>query len=112
LNQAFLTVDFGQGVLDFLIDTGFSGTLVIGEEVFDRGQATRAGTIEAELAAHQVWTFERYDIQFTWFGREVLVRVLIGPGKECLIGTELLNPHRLEIDFGKHTVRLGNNPSW
>jgi len=112
LNQAFVTFDYGQGPLDFHIDTGFSGTLLIGEEVFDRTQATPAGTIEAELAAYQVWTFERYDLQFTWFGRDTLARVLIGPGKQCLIGTELLNPHRLEIDFGKRTVQLQCNPDW
>lgn len=112
LNQAFLTIDFGQGPLDFHIDTGFSSTLVIGEELFDRSGATPAGTIEAELAAQQVWIYERFDIQFTWLGQQVLVRALIGPGKECLIGTELLNPHRLEIDFGKRTVQLICNPGW
>jgi len=112
LNQAFLTFDFGQGPLDFHIDTGFSGTLIIGEELFDRSRAIPAGTIEAELAAHQVWIYERFDIQFTWLGQEALVRALIGPGKECLIGTELLHPHRLEIDYGKGTVLLKCDPDW
>lgn len=35
LDQAWLTVDFGHGVADFLIDTGFAGGLIIGEELFD-----------------------------------------------------------------------------
>ena len=30
-NQAFLTLDFGQGPLDFEVDTGFAGTLVVDE---------------------------------------------------------------------------------
>ncbi len=29
LRQGFLTVDIGVGPLDFMIDTGFSGTLVV-----------------------------------------------------------------------------------
>ena len=47
-NQAFLTLDFGQGPLDFEIDTGFDGTLVVGEELFDPAQTTPAGFAEAD----------------------------------------------------------------
>ena len=112
LNEALLTIDFGQGRLDFQVDTGFSGTLIVGEELFDASQATPAGTIEALLAADQSWTYQRYDVQFEWLGQQALVRVLIGPGKECLVGTELLNPHRLTIDYGQRTVRLTPNPDW
>lgn len=56
LNQAFLTVDLGQGPLDFQIDTGFNGSFVI--------------------------------------------------------GTAMLDPHRLELDYGSRTVRLIRNPTW
>ncbi len=50
LDQAFLTIDTGQGALDFQIDTGFSGALVVGHELFDASRATPSGTIEAALA--------------------------------------------------------------
>ena len=69
LNEAFLTIDFGQGPLDFQIDTGFSGTLIVGEELFDASRATPAGTIEARLAADQSWVYQRYR----------LTRMLPGP---------------------------------
>ena len=105
-DEAFLTIDFGQGPLDFQIDTGFSGTLIVGEELFDRSQAAPAGSIEAQLAADQTWTYERYDVQFAWMGQRALVRILVGPGKECLLGTEMLNPHRLEIDYGRRKVSV------
>lgn len=111
LNEAFLTIDFGQGPLDFQIDTGFSGTLIVGEELFDASRATPAGTIEARLAADQSWTYDRYDVEFDWLGKRALVRILIGPGKECLLGTQLLDPHRLEIDYGQRSVRLVANPA-
>ena len=112
LDQAFLTIDIGQGPLDFQIDTGFSGTLVVSEELFDASLASPAGTIEAKLAADQTWTFQRYWLQFDWLGKSVVTRILVGPGRECLVGTELLNPHRLAIDYGKRMVDLVCNPDW
>jgi predicted aspartyl protease len=112
LDQAFLTIDIGQGPLDFQIDTGFSGTLVVSEELYDASRATPAGTIDAKLAADQIWTFQRYWLEFDWLGKAVLSRILVGPGRECLIGTEFLNPHRLEIDYGQRIVELVSNSDW
>lgn len=112
LDEAFLTIDFGQGPLDFQIDTGFSGSLIVGEEFFDSSHATSAGTIEARLAADQSWIYQRYDVEFDWLGKRILIRILVGPGKECLVGTQLLDPHRLEIDYGQRSVRLVANPTW
>ena len=85
---------------------------MVGEEFFDASRAVPSGTMEAALAAGQTWTFECHDIQFAWLGKRILVQVLIGPGKECLVGTALLNPHRLEIDYGQRTVDLVSNPDW
>ena len=34
LDQAFFTFQLGGLPLDFQIDTGFSGTLIVGEELF------------------------------------------------------------------------------
>lgn len=112
LDQAFLAIDFGQGPRDFQIDTGFTGTFVVGEELFDTSRATPSGTVEAALAAGRTWTFPCYDVQVDWLGQRILVRVLVGPGRDCLIGTVLLNPHRLEIDYGRRTVRLDRNQDW
>lgn len=101
LDQAFLTVDFGQGPLDFLVDTGFCGSLIIGEELFDSASAIPAGPVKAELAANQEFVYDSYFVEFVWQGQDVEVQILVGPGKECLLGTILLRPHRLEIDYGK-----------
>lgn len=112
LEQAFLKFDIGQNPLDFLVDTGFSGTLLVGKESFDDSRATPSGTMEATLAAGQTCTFECYDIEFDWFGKRVLVQILTGSGKECLLGTIMLRPHRLEIDYDRRTVALFPNSAW
>lgn len=111
-NAAFLTLNIGEDLLDFHIDTGFDGTLVVGEELFDSRRATPAGHVEAELAAGRHAVFQSFFVEFDWHGETVRSQVLVGPGKECLLGTELLNPHRLEIDYGERTVHLECNPDW
>jgi clan AA aspartic protease len=109
---AFITLDFGQGALDFLIDTGFDGSLVVGEELFDRSNAVSAGAITAELASDQTFQYETFLVEFEWLGQTLLTRVLVGTGKECLLGTALLEPHRLEIDYRRRTVELIPDENW
>jgi|GEM_PF-6123375 len=58
-NQALLTIDFGQGPLDFLIDTGFNGTLIVGEEILDTRDLVPLGTLQAELASQQSFEYLR-----------------------------------------------------
>ena len=112
LHQAFLTVDLGNGPVDFQIDTGFSGAFLIGEEVFDLEHAVETETVEAILAADNSQTFQGYEVVIQWLGEETLVPILVGPGTDFLIGNLMLNPHRLEIDFGQKLVRLIANPNW
>ncbi len=45
LDQAFFTFQLGGQPLDFQIDTGFSGTLIVGEELFDPTCGTPVGTM-------------------------------------------------------------------
>lgn len=111
-NQAFLTVDIGQGPLDFLIDTGFNGSLIIGEDLFDPAHAIPAGATTAELASHQSFQYQTYLVEFEWLGQLIATRILVGAGKECLLGTALLDPHRLEIDYGQRSVLLNPGTSW
>ena len=111
-NQALVTLDFGQGPLDFLIDTGFNGTLIVGEEILDTSHLIPLGTMQAELASQQSFEYLRDAVSFEWFGEELLTEVLVGAGQECLIGTALLNPHRLEIDYEHRTVQLTQGSNW
>ncbi|MCX7420406.1 MAG: hypothetical protein NT013_12845 [Planctomycetia bacterium] len=112
LNQAWLNLDFGEGRTDFLIDTGFAGTLIIGEELFDTSRAIPAGFVDSTLAAGQSFRYERFDLSFEWLGVSVRLFVLVGPGTEYLIGTDLLSPHRLEIDYQRQIVQLHRSPEW
>ncbi len=112
-NRALLTVDFGQGPLDLVIDTGFDGAFLVGEEFFDESKAVaHAGHIFADLASDQALQYDAWFVEFAWMGEETRTRVMVGPGTDCLIGTALLEPHRLEIDYEKRTVDLIRGSSW
>ena len=112
LDQAFLTFPLGNMPLDFQIDTGFSGTLIVGEELFDPSCGTPAGAMKAELADEHVAMYQTFKVIVNWFDEPTQVRVLVGPGKLCLLGTDMLKPHRLEIDYGTRTAQLIRNPAW
>ncbi len=111
-DQAFLTFPLGGVPLDFQIDTGFSGTLIVGEELFDPECGTSTGSMKAELADEHLATYETFSVILDWFDEPTQVIVLVGPGKLCLLGTDMLNPHCLEIDYGLRKVRLTRNPEW
>ena len=112
LDQAFLTFSIGDTPLDFQIDTGFSGTLIVGEELFDSSCGTPAGAMKAELADEHIAIYDTYKVVVNWFDEPTHVRILVGPGKLCLLGTDMLKPHRLEIDYAERTVELTRNPAW
>ena len=61
-NMAWLLLDLGDEPLDFLVDTGVQGTVVVGEDVFDTSKANWAGDTEAMLAAAR-----RGNTTHTWF---------------------------------------------
>lgn len=105
-NLAWFTLDLGQGPLDFLIDTGFKGTLIVGEDLFDTAAGTWAGEMEADLAADHTASYQLYFVEINWLGEHALVEILVGPGTECLLGVDLLAPNLLEIDYALRIVRL------
>jgi hypothetical protein len=85
---------------------------LIGEDVFDPADAVPAGAMTAELASSQSFQYRTYLVELAWLGRHLITRILVGPGRECLIGTALLDPHRLEIDYGRRTVQLIREAQW
>lgn len=99
-----------------LLDTGFNGELLVSQtdaEVL--GFARRAGTSTAELAGGQVYELSRGQGEILWLGRKRRVDVLISaeatrPRRDgepvALVGTRLLAPHMLLIDFLSSTVEI------
>jgi hypothetical protein len=69
-------------------------------------------TVEAELAAGQICVDPSFVSRSRCLGLDAEIEILVGPDRECLLGTDLLNPQRLEIDFRTRTVRIISDKHW
>ena len=103
-----------------LIDTGFNGHLFVQEDVAERlgfidfGVATDAEF--ADQGRHKVYLAHG---RSAWFGELVNVEVLIAADRPlraasadepvALLGTSLLFPHILIVDFNKRRVVIGRS---
>jgi predicted aspartyl protease len=98
-----------------LIDTGFNGHLLMHEDVAQQlGLVMTGAAAKVELAGHELRQFPVADGTVVWFGELRRIPVLIsaeesppraGPDEPAvLLGTALLNPHKLTIDFAMRRV--------
>jgi predicted aspartyl protease len=108
-------IDGGDDLLA-VIDTGFNGQLLVSESDIDKlGPGTTRVIAKVEVAGGLVQKVERAYYQVVWMGEVRLVDVFIGledtvPKSSdepiALIGTALLRPHMLLIDFDAGTVEI------
>ena len=100
-----------------LIDTGFNGYLLMHEDVAGRlGFVNRGLTTTVEFAGHARHRLNVADGRISWFDRLVDVSVLVSSDSPpraaapdepiALIGTALLNPHKLVVDFASGQVLI------
>jgi predicted aspartyl protease len=98
-----------------LIDTGFNGHLLMHEDVAEQfGLVMTGAAARVELAGRELRQFSVADGRILWFGELRQVPVLIsadesprrgGPDEPLvLLGTALLNPHKLIVDFERRRV--------
>ena len=84
--------------LEFVIDTGFTGALTLSEEVITHLQLPYLYSIPADLADDTTVEVPIYEVKIIWEDKPLAVAVL-GMGRRPLLGTALLNGHRLQADF-------------
>jgi predicted aspartyl protease len=100
-----------------LIDTGFNGYLLVHEDIAQRLCFISTGTTTmVEFAGHARRKLYVADGQIIWFGELTPVPVLVSTEDRprpaipdepiALIGTGLLNPHKLVVDFASRQVLL------
>lgn len=89
-----------------VIDTGFNGDLELPENLKGRLRSRFAGKVTSELAGGYQVEEDAYLVPFHFDGIDLLVEAVFGPVDEILIGTRLLDRHRLEISFPDRTLVL------
>lgn len=97
------------------IDTGFNGEVMIVEgDVAAVGVIARREGRRVELGHGESVTVRSGRLRIGWLGHDREVSVLVGERREAsrigdpilLIGTRLLSPHLLFIDFDARTVEI------
>ena len=88
------------------IDTAFNGGLVLPrKQIADLG-LVQESSAEAILADGRPVELETFACVVDWFGKSYETQIVANEGEYPLLGTILLDGHRLEIDHGAKTVDL------
>ena len=88
------------------IDTGFNGYLELPEELRDVVSAKYIGTLGSILAGARVVEEDHFNVRFPFDGELLRATATFAPCDVILIGTLLLAPYRLTIDFPARRVWL------
>jgi clan AA aspartic protease len=100
-----------QGTLfvECVIDTGFSGELVLPRDVVDELQLIIFGQMPFEVVSGAQMSADFTEVKIRWLGEDRMVDVIVSESDDALIGTALLDGARLTIDYLANTVSIFNN---
>ncbi len=88
------------------IDTAFNGGLVIPRKQIAELGLVQESSAEAILADGQPVELETFACFLDWFGNSYETQIIANNGEFPLLGTMLLDDHRLEIDYKAKIVEL------
>ena len=88
------------------VDTAFNGSLVIPKTRIDELELTQESSAEAMLADGHKVELETFGCWVEWFGTRYHTQVVMNDSNYALLGTILLDGHRLEIDYTQKSVAL------
>jgi hypothetical protein len=115
-----LMVPDREDAFPVVVDTGFNGELLIYEPDIHRFECEFLDLESSvEFADRERRTIPLARTRIIWFGRFQMVRVWITPAETGrtaapdepvgLLGTALLKPHRLNVDFATRRVVISEN---
>ena len=104
--EPIITMEIAGTSYTAVIDTGFNGDLELPEELKSPLNAEYIGQIHSMLAAGQYIEEESYLAEIVFDGVARTLEDTFASQPTVLIGTRLLQKHRLEIDFAKRIVLL------
>jgi predicted aspartyl protease len=88
------------------VDSGFNGALELPAFIQRSIDAVRIGPVVSELAGGVTIVEEAFLVEVVFDGDRRRVQATFTESDGVLVGTELMNRHRLEIDFPSKSVRI------
>jgi clan AA aspartic protease len=92
--------------LDCIIDTGFTGALLLPSEVADDLKLAIVGREVFQTVGDNYLTASIALVNITWLNQQTTIRAIISDGTDALIGTELLRDTQLLIDYISKVVTV------
>lgn len=105
--EAVLRLRLAAGeTVECLVDTGFSGALVLPQALVARLNLPIVGREVFEMIGGRRFVAGMALAEVEWLGRRRTFRVIIS--EDTLLGTEMLDGCRLVIDYTAHTVTVSD----
>ena len=99
-DEPCLSVDLGSGAIEVLIDTGFSGSLIIPQTVANDLTINFEGVEEFYTATGQMFLAPAFTVAINWFGERLKAPIAVSADvREALLGGQMLEGCRLTIDY-------------
>ena len=106
-DEPCLSFDLGSGAIDVLIDTGFSGSLIIPQTVANDLTLNFEGVEEFYTATGQMFLAPAFTVAINWFGERLKAPIAVSADvREALLGGQMLEGCRLRIDYAERTVQI------
>ncbi len=88
------------------VDTAFTGELVIPRREIDQLGLNQSSVVMAGLADGKEVVLETFTCVVDWFGEKRLVEAIESDSQYALLGTGLLQGHKLEVDYRLRTLAI------
>lgn len=88
------------------IDTGFTGDLVLPQQIIDDLELPTTGAVKAVLADGSIVALQRYRCIVEWFGEERELEVIANSGEYPLLGVGLLLGRDLQISYRSGQITI------
>lgn len=103
-----LRLTAGEAV-ECLVDTGFTGALVLPQSLVTRLGLPVVGREVFEMVGGQRFIASVALAEIEWLGATRTVRAIVS--EDTLLGTELLDGTKLVIDYAAHTMTISSEES-
>jgi|SRR5712691_7130992 len=96
----------GRLTVECLVDTGFSGALMLPGQIVSDLAIPIIGREVFEMVGGRFFSAAIALAEFDWLGQRQAARVVVSDGSDSLLGAEMLDGRRLIIDYLNNTVIL------
>jgi len=106
-HEPVIQLDLGTGAIEFLVDTGFAGSLLLPRSLASGLALQFQGPEKFYTATGQEVVAPAYFLEIDWLGQRTNVSVVVSPHiTEPLLGNQMLENCRLTIDYYDRTVTI------